>query len=352
MRIKTLATAVTFSLVGLTLSSHSYSADAEYTFKLHHMLPPMAMPHAEFLEPWAEKIEQESGGRIDIEIYPAMQLGGKPPQLFDQARKGIVDMTWTVGGYTPGRFPKAKVFELPFMPASAKATSMALQAYAESEMSDELADVHLLAMHTHAPGSLHSREKSIQTSADLERTNFRSPNKVMADAFSPYGTNSIFMPVTQMPSAVSKGVLDIAVLPYEVVASMKIHQLVKHHTEIPGERGLYTQFFVFAMNKDAYASLPPDLQEVIDNNSGIELAGHIGSLFDKHERLAKQQAVEQGNSFHVLSEQERDHWVNTMTPVHDVWIKDMTERGYPGEHLYKRAKALIQQYAEQVNGES
>ncbi|SEF59282.1 TRAP transporter substrate-binding protein [Marinobacterium lutimaris] len=349
MRIKTITAALALSVAGLATSSPSFAADAEYTFKLHHMLPPMAMPHAEFLAPWAEKIEQESGGRIDIEIFPAMQLGGKPPQLFDQARKGIVDISWTVGGYTPGRFPKATAFELPFIPASAEATSMALQEYAETEMGDELSDVHLLAMHTHAPGSLHSREKPIQTGADLDGTNFRAPNKVMAEAFSPYGTNSVFMPVTQMASAVSKGVLDIAVLPFEVVASMKIHQLVDHHTEIPGDRGLYTQFFIFSMNKDSYESLPPDLQKVIDDNSGIELAGHIGSLFDKYEGIAREEAVKEGNSFYELSMEERNSWEETMQPAIQEWMEQMSDDGYDAEGLYRKAQTLIEKYTQQVN---
>lgn len=351
MRIKTLATAVTLSLAGLTLSSHSLAADAEYTFKLHHFLPPMSMAHQQFLTPWAEKIEQESNGRIDIELYPAMQLGGKPPLLFDQARKGIADITWTVGGYTPGRFPKATVFELPFMPASAEVTSKAVHEYAMDEMADELKDVHILAMHTHAPGSLHSREKAIQSGADLASMKLRAPNKVMADAFSVFDTSTVFMPVPEMPSGLSKGVLDVAVLPFEVVAPLKIHQLVKHHTEIKGDRGLYAQFFLFSMNKDAYASLPPDLQQVIDNNSGLELAGHIGRLFDEYELSARDQAVKEGNTFHTLPDDERERWKQAMQPTTAAWIKEMTDKGYDGEGLYNKARALINKH-EAASGDS
>lgn len=351
MRIKTLATAVTLSLVGLASSAQSLGADAEYTFKLHHFLPPMSMAHQQFLTPWAEKIEKESNGRIDIELYPAMQLGGKPPLLFDQARKGIADITWTVGGYTPGRFPKATVFELPFMPASAEATSKAVHEYAMDEMADELKDVHILALHTHAPGSLHARDKAIQTGADLAGMKLRAPNKVMADAFSVFDTSTVFMPVPEMPSGLSKGVLDVAVLPFEVVAPLKIHQLVKHHTEIKGNRGLYAQFFLFSMNKDAYASLPPDLRQVIDDNSGLELAGHIGRLFDEYEQSARDQAVKEGNSFYTLPDEERERWKQAMQPTTDVWIKEVTEKGYDGKRLHEKARELISKY-EKADGES
>lgn len=330
-------------IAGAVLSVNAM-AEAEYTLKLHHFLPPMSMAHSKFLEPWAEKVEAESNGRIDIELYPAMQLGGKPPQLFDQVRKGISDITWTVGGYTPGRFPKATVFELPFMPSTAQATSMALQEYAEAEMQEELKDVHLLAMHTHAPGSLHSREKAIKTSADLEDLKVRAPNKVMSEGFKEFGTNTIFMPVTEMASAISKGVLDVAALPYEVVLPTKIYELVKHHTEIKGDRGLYTQFFIFAMNKDVYENLPADLQKVIDNNSGVALAGHIGNLFDNYEQHARSYAVKQGNSFDYIEGAEYESWKEKLAPVREQWIKEMKDDNYEAERLIDKAESLIKKY--------
>lgn len=352
MRMKTLAAVMSLSLASVGISSQAQAADPEFTFKLHHFLPPMSMAHQEFLTPWAEKIEEESNGRIEIDIFPAMQLGGSAPRLFDQARTGVVDISWTVGGYTPGRFPNATVFELPFMPASAEVTSMAVQEYAEDEMADELRDVHLLAMHTHAPGSLHSREQRIETAGDLSGLKVRTPNKIMGKAFSLLGASPIFMPVPQMPSALSKGVMDVAVLPFEVVAPLKIHELVQHHTEIKGDRGLYAQFFLFSMNKDAYESLPEDLQEVIDNNSGIELAGHIGRLFDKSEKVGREAAVEEGNTFYTLTDAETRRWQQQTQPVVDQWIEDMTDDGFDGERLYRKANDLISKYDKMVNGDS
>lgn len=325
-------------------SSSAMSAEAEYTFKLHHFLPPPSMAHAQFLKPWADKVMKESDGRIKIDVYPSMQLGGKPPQLFDQVRKGIVDMSWTVGGYTPGRFPKATVFELPFMATKAKPLSMAIQDYAEQEMAEELKDVHLLAMHAHAPGSLHSREKAIHSAEDLKGMTLRAPNKIMATAFSKLGANSVFMPVPQMPSALSKGVLDIAVLPFEVVKPLKIHQLVKHHTEIPGKRGLYANFFLFTMNKEAYAKLPADLQKVIDNNSGLELAAHIGELFDESEAAGRKASVDQGNEFYTLPEAEIASWKSQIDFITADWLTEMKDDGYKSQALLDKANALITKY--------
>lgn len=349
MRIKSLIAAAVLSLSSL---SFAQAAEPEFTFKLHHMLPPSSTAHTKVLQPWANKVMKESHGRIKIDIYPAMQLGGKPASLYDQVRKGRVDIIWTVAGYTPGRFPKMTVFELPFMVGSAKSTSMALQEYYEKEMTDEMKDVHVLALHTHSPGSLHVRDKKVRTLEDMKGLKVRVPNRVMGEAFSLLDVNSIFMPVTQMASALSKGVVDVAVLPYEVTAPLKIDELATHNVEIAGKRGLYSNTFVFAMNKKDYDSLPKDLQKVIDDNSGIPLAGFIGDEFDKNEKVGRDAAVAAGNDFYTLPPEEVARWKAKMQPVTDEWIKTMDKStNGRGQALYDEAENLLKKYEKQ-NGES
>ena len=324
----------------------AYAEEPEYTFKLHHFLPPLSVAHSQVLKPWADKIFADSKGRIKIDIYPAMQLGGKPPELYNQVRKGIVDLVWTVSGYTPGRFPHGEVFELPFMPGTAKSTSMALMEYSLSEMQKDLKDIHVIALHTHAPGSLHSRNKEIKTAADMAGLKVRAPNKIMGEALETLNTSPIFLPAPQLPSALSKGVLDVAVLPYEVAGSLKIEELVKYHTEFSGRRGLYTQYFIFGMNNKAYQKLPDDLKKVIDANSGIALAGQIGDVIDKAEGPGRDAAIAQGNIFYTLPEAEIAHWQSLMQPITQQWISKHKN----GVALYKKASDLIVKY-EKLNGE-
>ena len=97
----------------LTALAATSAKAQELTFKLHHLLGAKAPAQTGMLEPWVKQVEENSGGRVKIEIYPAMSLGGKPPELVQQARDGVVDIVWTVNGYTPGLFPRTEVFELP-----------------------------------------------------------------------------------------------------------------------------------------------------------------------------------------------------------------------------------------------
>ena len=80
------------------LLREGYAQAPQVTLKMHHFLGPLSNGHAKLLAPWAKQVEADSGGRIKIDIYPAMQLGGAPPQLYDQARDGVVDLVWHLLG--------------------------------------------------------------------------------------------------------------------------------------------------------------------------------------------------------------------------------------------------------------
>jgi TRAP-type C4-dicarboxylate transport system substrate-binding protein len=341
--LKTLALAA----VAAALLGAGAAGAQEVTLKVHHFLPPPSVAHAKFIKPWADKVELESGGRIKVEIYPAMQLGGKPPQLFDQVREGVADVVWTVAGYTAGRFPMIEVFELPFVPGSAEATSQAAQAFYETYAKAEFADVHPLMVHVHAPGSFHMKDKPIKALEDLENAKVRAPTRVINAALKEIGATPVGMPVPAVPAAISKGVVDGAVLPYEITLPLRVHELTNSHTEIGGDRGLYTAVFLFAMNKDTYGALPADLKAVIDANSGIALAKRIGAVWDAAEAPGRKKAAALGDSFHVIEGKELARWKAATRPVVDNWVRQMNDQGHDGKALLEAARGLVAKYTGQ-----
>ncbi|MCW8902912.1 TRAP transporter substrate-binding protein [Sedimenticola sp.] len=333
------------TFLALTLSSLSAIA-AEVELKIHHFLPPPSTAHSQFIQPWADKVMKESNGRIDIKIYPAMQLGGKPPQLFDQVRDGVADIVWTVPGYTRGRFPLTEVFELPFVAGTAEATSQASWEFYQKYMQDEYKDVHPILIHTHAPGEFHMRDKPIKTLADLQNTKVRAPTRTINEALNVLGATPVGMPVPAVPQALSKGVVDGAMLPYEVTLPLKVHELVKYHTEFGGDQGIYTTVFLFGMNKAKYDSLPADLKQVIDNNSGLALAKQIGAVWDQADNPGREAAKKAGNQFNTIEGEELERWKQASQPVVDNWIKAMDEQGLNGRQMYEDAKAMVTKYSQ------
>ncbi len=317
---------------------------AEVTLKMHHFLPPVANGHSKFLAPWARKVEAESGGRIKIDIFPAMGLGGTPPQLFDQARDGVADLVWTLPGNTPGRFPLIEAFELPFT-ASKKAitNSLALQEYSETYLKDEFREVKPICFWAHDHGLIHAN-KQVSTMDDLKGLKLRFPTRLAGEGLRALGATAIGMPIPQVPESLAQRVIDGCVVPWEVVPSIKVHELVKFHTEIPGSPTLYTATFILAMNRAKYDALPADLKKVIDANSGAAAASAAGQVWDEQAVLVSDMVKKRGNTITVLTAEEAARWRKTTEPVVTNWIAAIKEKGQDGGKLLDTVKGLLAKY--------
>jgi TRAP-type C4-dicarboxylate transport system substrate-binding protein len=273
-----------------------------------------------------------------------MQLGGTPAQLYDQVKDGVVDVVWTVPGYSAGRFPLLEVFELPFMMTEAEATSKALWEYVQQSDSAEFAEVKPLAFHVHGPGVFHMVKKPIVSRADLRGLKVRAPTRQTNKLIAALGGTPVGMPVPQLPEALSKGVIDGAVVPYEVVPAIKANELTKFHSETDAsQHAIYTTAFIFAMNKAKYESLPPDLKKVIDANSGLELSAEVGRAFRDGDATSRK-ALPAG-SINVISKAEIESWKSAAQPVIDAWIKEVSGRGADGKALLDSARGLIAKHS-------
>ncbi len=335
---------VAWSLAAMATLAATGVAAQNVTLRLHQMLPQQATIPAKALIPWAQKVEAESGGRIKVQLFHAMQLGGAPPQLFDQAKDGVVDLTWTVLGYTPGRFPKTEVFELPFMSGSAEASSRAIQEYVEKYAADEFKDVKLIAVHTHGPGLFHTKTPVTGLEA-LRGMKVRGGSRIINNMLVKLGATPVGMPVPAVTDALSKGTIDGTTIPWEVTPSLKVTELVKNHTTFAGKEGLYTQTFAFSMNKAAYDKLPADLKAVIDKNSGIETAAMFGRAMDAGDKEGRDIAVKAKNNIVALDIAETQRWRRTASTVETDWIAEMKTKNIDGAKLASEARALIAKHS-------
>jgi TRAP-type C4-dicarboxylate transport system substrate-binding protein len=319
-------------------------APPQVTLKLHHMLPPVAPGHRAFLAPWADRVMKASDGRIKIDIFPAMQMGGTPPQLFDQARDGVADLIWTVQGYTSGRFPRTEVFELPFV-ASRRSivNSQALTEFAERHLMDEYRDVKIMAIWAHDHGVVHAN-KPVEKLEDLSGLKLRFPTRLAGQALKALGATTIGMPVPQVPESLAQRVIDGCVVPWEVVPAIKVHELVKNHTEIPGSPTLYVATFVLAMNRARYDALAPDLKKIVDAHSGMEAARMAGNAWDRAGVPVREMVEKRGNRIVVLSPAEAVRWRAATKPVVEGWLAEAKAKGIDGERLIADATALVAKY--------
>lgn len=320
------------------------TAAQEVTLKLHHFLPAGSFAQTMFLQPWCDRIAKESANKMKCQIYPSMQLGGTPPQLIDQVKDGIVDIVWTLPGYSAGRYPILEVFELPFMMQNPEGTSKALWEFVQQHDAAEFKDIKALAFHVHGDGVFHVNKRPIQTLADMKGLKLRAPTRQTNKLLAALGATPVAMPVPQVSEALSKGVIDGALVPYEVVPAVKLHELAKYHSETdPAEPALYTSTFVLAMNPAKYNSLSPELKKVIDNTTGVTLSAAAGKAFMAADVEGKKLVGK--NPVNVIPKSELDNWKKAGQHITDAWVADVTAKGANGKQLLEQAQALIAKHS-------
>jgi TRAP-type C4-dicarboxylate transport system substrate-binding protein len=320
-------------------------ADApQLTLKMHHSFSSVSGVHDRFLVPWARKVEADSGGHIRIDIYPLMQLGGAPAQLFDQARDGLADIVWTVPSHTPGRFPKIEAFELPFVPASrALVSSKAIEDYAAANLADEFREVRPLCFSCRDRAVVHAT-RTLQGFEELRGLKLHVPNRLADEAVRALGGQAVAMPISQVLLALSGRVINGCLDPWDAAPGLKLYDVLKAHTDF-ADAALSTTAFVLAMNRGAYDRLPRPLKSVIDANSGQPAAGMAGAMWDVEAAGAVALARERGDAVTVLPPKEVLRWRRATEPVIAAWVKQMKERRIDGDKLLADIRELLEKYA-------
>ncbi|QCO57917.1 TRAP transporter substrate-binding protein (plasmid) [Pseudorhodobacter turbinis] len=316
----------------------------EVTLRLHQFLPTQSVVPRDILDVWADNVERDSAGRIKIDRFPSMQLGGTPPELMDQAIDGVADIIWTAVGYTPGRFPSTEVFELPFMVTDTHAASAAYWQLFERHMKEtEFKDVHVLGTWVHGPGVFHTADP-VEVPSDLRGMKIRGASRMINTMLESLGATPVGMPVPAVPEALSKGVIDGTTVPWEVTGALKVAELVENHTEFEGAAP-YTLAFILAMNKGVYEGLSPDLQAVIDRNSGLEFSIFAGITHAAADAPSRQIAVDLGNSIVTIPASDvAADWLPLVAPIYAAWVAEMAEKGIDGQALIDEARALMAAY--------
>jgi TRAP-type C4-dicarboxylate transport system substrate-binding protein len=316
------------------------SAQEVITLKVAHFLPASSTQQTKLIEPWCAKVNKESNGKLKCQIYPSNQLGGTAAQLFDQAKDGVADIVWTLPGAQAGRFMVSEAFELPFMVKSTENGSRALWNYATKYATAEFKGVKPILFHLHDGSLLHTTKKQVKVLEDFKGLKVRTPTRQSTKMILALGGTPVTMPVPLVPEALSKGVIDGAMVPWEVAPSAKLDEIAKFHTETDASMPqISNSVFIFAMNQAKYDSLPADLKKVIDANSGAEASAAAGKVFTVAGAAARKVAQDRGNTFHNVPPAEVQRWEKAVDGVINDWVKDVTAKGYDGKKLLEEARA-------------
>jgi TRAP-type transport system periplasmic protein len=263
------------------LSLLSTGVSAQVVLTASSWLPP-SHTLSEVQKEWCGLLEQKTAGKAKCNILPRSVAAA--PATFDAVRNGLADLSYTVHGYTPGRFVTTQMAEVPFLGQSAEASSVAFQRmYAKyPAIADEHKGVKVISVFTHGPGIVFNTKRPIARAEDLQGLKFRVGGGMVNEISKALGMNVTLKPAPESYELLSTGVMDGTLFPAESVEGFKIDKVVKYGTTFPG--GLYNTSFVFMMNQAKYDALAPDVKKAVDELSGEVAARMIGKGWDKVDR--------------------------------------------------------------------
>ena len=318
------------------------AAAQEFTFTLHHFLGPQAPAHTRMLVPWAERVAEASGGRVAIEVFPAMTLGGRPPELITQARDGVVDLVWTVNGYTPGLFPRSEVMELPnVFEGDARAANLAMYDMFAEHLAADYRGVEVMFLHTHGGQALHLRDRPVHKPGDLAGMSLRTPSRTGAWAIEALGAAPVAMPVPELPVALQRGTVDGALIPFEIIPPLQLQDQTAYQVEGANGYRIGTAVFQVSMNKARWDALPEDIRAAFRAASDRDWWAEVGEIWNGTEEGGLAVATGAGNTHVVWSEAETAAFRAALEPVVERWVTETTGEGIDGAALVARARELV-----------
>ena len=312
--------------------------------QVHHFLPAGSPAQRALIEPWCERIARDSGGRLQCRIHPAMELGGTAAQLFDQVRDGVVDIAWTIPTASPSRFPKSEVFELPFLTRSGRGSSQALWQYVQQHARGEYAGVRPLWLHTGDGAALHlAGSQGVRNLDGLKGMKVGALTRSNARLLAALGATPVGVPPATVPAALANHTVDGVLVSWDLLPRSRPQLAGSRLVPPQGQPHLASAVHAFVMNQARYEALPPELQRVIDANSGLDMSAWAGGRLDDALAAERKSAARRGELV-VLSRTELARWGRAAAGLERQWVRDMTAQGSDGATLLAQALALLRQY--------
>jgi len=308
------------------------AAQAQATeLKLHSFVPPTHVIWTDVITPWSQEVAKLSKGALTVRLFPAMQLGGRPPDLYRQVLQGISDATFTLPGYTSADFPMMALTELPGLGNSADDGTRKLWQRFDKYLARDFKGTKVLMLWNSEAACLMSKAKPIRTLEDLKGLKIRAPSAAQSAQLEALGATPIDMPAPAIYNNLDRGVIDATMIPMSAALDFKLIEVAKYFT-INAPLGCSP--FLVAMNQGRYDKLPADLKKVIDATTGLNLSLKGAATYDRKNNEALAEA-KKTREVYTLPEKERQRWLATFRPMIQRQVEAGEKAGLPARGLVK-----------------
>ena len=320
--------------LALALCFSALPAQAQ-ELRLSTFVPPVHIIYREIIVPWGKDLEKETNGQVKLTLYPSMQLGGKPPELFRQAADGVADLVFTLPGYTSPAFPRVGIIELPGLKEDGYAATDMMWDLLDPYLLPEFKGTKVIALWGAEDAGLMTRtSKAYRTMEDLKGLRIRAPSAAQAKQVEFMGAVPIAAPITQVYPGLERGTMDGAMVPFTTILDFRLGEVAKGYTISGPIFG--RSVFLIAMNQKKYDSLPASARAAIDKLSGRTLSRKATDVYIKRAEQAVA-SVRGKADVYELPKSEQARITKTLRPIIDEWIKDSEAKGIPAREMLRKA---------------
>lgn len=319
--------------LALVLGAGSFAAAAE-ELRLSTFVPPVHVIYREILTPWAQDVAKATNGEVKVTLYPSMQLGGKPPELYRQAVDGVADLVFTLPGYTSPAFPRTQMIELPGLKPDGVAATNMMWDLLDPYLAPEYQGTKVIALWGAEDAGLISRTKPIRSLDDLKGMRMRAPSAAQAKQLEVMGAVPVAMPITEVYPGLERGVIDGAMVPFSTIVDFRLGEVAKAIT-VSGPIFGRSSFLV-AMNQKKYDSLSASSRMALDRLSGRGLSLKATEVYLARSAQGVDSVRGKGEIIQ-LSAAEQQRIGTLLRPIIAEWIKESEAKGIPARDMLKKA---------------
>ncbi|MBL7208466.1 MAG: TRAP transporter substrate-binding protein DctP [Dehalococcoidia bacterium] len=299
--------------------------------------------------PWKETIEERTQGRVEVSVFT---FGGLGPmeELYENCQAGVCDL-FEFGIMSQFKF--TQMVGMSYLFPTATVASVVINELAPKYLAEyDYPDVKILWMLSNSPAdAICSTERCglIKTLEDRKGKKTFAISPLSVKNTKAIGASPVSVPLVECYSALERGMLDYWTSNKDAVWVFKICYATKYRTITPRGSGTFTMGVM--MNQAKFDSLPPDIQQIIEEESGEKWAAISGRGMELADRLAWEKVLEYdekvGNPpVYYMTEEEQLKGVEIADAMNEEFIDELQAEGYPAREAMEELLRLVEVYTE------
>ena len=283
-------------------------------------------------------ISERTGGRVEITYFHSESLG-KTPDFINMLNAGIVDIIYNNPAYYPGQFDMALGLEIPMgIPSREVRLAITWELYNKGYFKG-LADFKVLAFNATPLMTIFLKEKA-ETVADLNGRKIRCSDASVRKMLELAGASTVTIPGSEVYMSLDRGVIDGTATMDESFIQMKQYEVAKY---VVWEPKLSSGCSFIIMSKDAWSTLPADLQADVDKaieDYKTEFLRVAEDVDKNSPEILRKEGVE----LISFSPEEAAKLLALADPIKEEWIAAREAKGLPAREMMDLVKELVAKY--------